>query len=979
MAAPPIDTRTEADIAEQVRKLLAIAAPGYKPGDPLGESLIAVFSRYAEVIIDRLNRAPDRSLLAFLDLVGASLLPPRPARVPLVFSLAKGAMTGVVLAGTQVGALPPAGSPDPVIFETENPLGLVAGRLDNLYLRNKPADTYRVLNAVTGVPASTTDPLLPHELYLAADGVFGWPNVNVGLNIQVTNPPPATLGAVLWERWDGAAWVAAPVSQANDPEVVNLAAMGTLLFDPMTLNAVDVGSHRRPFLRARTNVPLDLSTTKRPPTLTSLPSLNLSLAAAYASEDVRPEAAFANDLPVDLTAPFFPFGQRPRSGDTFSFAIPPAWARKTVQVTLTFGDPAQAAGTSASASLICECWTGSWANLALTDGTNAFKQAGEIQFTLPADLQPTVINGRENRWARLRLQGDYGTDAYFSAAGQWVAATLQPPRVVLQGSRFIANLAGANLAGVDLVLASNDFRTQEILAPGSSAIVPFNVSEQDVDVALHFPVRLPPGGLAFPPAPLSMFIGFDQAAARIALNAGAKPSWQYWNAAEWSQLTTNDGTEGLRRTGTLEFLPPADWSPREDFGLEPAWYLRAAWTSAPDQVETPTTVLLNGVMGTQETTVRGEVLGSSTGVGGQAFRVSRTPVLPGQQLVVVEPQAPSASDLEGMQAEEGPGLVQPLPPVAGAQPAFRVRWHEVPDFYASGPRDRHYLLDHVSGALTFGDGQSGLIPPPGAGNIQLARYGTGGGSSGNVAGGSATQLKTTIPFVDAVTNPFPASGGADPEDVGSLVERAPRTLRHGMRAVTSEDYEDLALLASTEVARAKCIPLLDPSLIRNGQPFPHLGATTVLIVPHSDDPRPMPSSFLLETVQDYLRRHGAAVADIYVAGPFYLPVDLTAQVFLASVDQVSQVELAVPRALDTFLHPLAGGFDGRGWPFGRLPHRSDLYTLLQGIPGVDHVGALDFQTPALPQDLTSLTDLQRMALSIALVCAGVHHIAIEVA
>ena len=51
----------------------------------------------------------------------------------------------------------------------------------------------------------------------------------------------------------------------------------------------------------------------------------------------------------------------------------------------------------------------------------------------------------------------------------------------------------------------------------------------------------------------------------------------------------------------------------------------------------------------------------------------------------------------------------------------------------------------------------------------------------------------------------PARGGVDAETLASLRQRGPRAIRHHDRAVTIEDYEDLAMLASPEVARAKCV------------------------------------------------------------------------------------------------------------------------------------------------------------------------------
>ena len=102
--APPIDRRAEKEIAEQVQALLAAYVPHWSATHPLtgelqgvGRALVNIFARYAALTIQRINQAPDKNFLAFLDLLGAALLPPEPARVPLTFFLAAGSATDAVV------------------------------------------------------------------------------------------------------------------------------------------------------------------------------------------------------------------------------------------------------------------------------------------------------------------------------------------------------------------------------------------------------------------------------------------------------------------------------------------------------------------------------------------------------------------------------------------------------------------------------------------------------------------------------------------------------------------------------------------------------------------------------------------------------------------------------------------------------------------------------------------------------------------
>ena len=73
--------------------------------DQASAALISIVARFGEIVIERLNQAPDKNFLAFLDMLGTSPLPPEPARVPLTFTSVAGSTTdAVVPAGTQVAA-----------------------------------------------------------------------------------------------------------------------------------------------------------------------------------------------------------------------------------------------------------------------------------------------------------------------------------------------------------------------------------------------------------------------------------------------------------------------------------------------------------------------------------------------------------------------------------------------------------------------------------------------------------------------------------------------------------------------------------------------------------------------------------------------------------------------------------------------------------------------------------------------------------
>ena len=49
------------------------------------------------------------------------------------------------------------------------------------------------------------------------------------------------------------------------------------------------------------------------------------------------------------------------------------------------------------------------------------------------------------------------------------------------------------------------------------------------------------------------------------------------------------------------------------------------------------------------------------------------------------------------------------------------------------------------------------------------------------------------------------------------------------------------------------------------------------------------------------------------------------------------LQAAATKALYAYFHPLSGGPDGTGWPFGRPVHVGEVYAVLQAVPGTELV------------------------------------------
>ena len=220
----------------------------------------------------------------------------------------------------------------------------------------------------------------------------------------------------------------------------------------------------------------------------------------------------------------------------------------------------------------------------------------------------------------------------------------------------------------------------------------------------------------------------------------------------------------------------------------------------------------NAVWAQQVQTVNNETLGSGTGQPSQSLFFQQFPVIEGEQVQVEELVGAQAS-VEFLVLQEqltaqgftGSDIRTVTDPRSGLITQVWVTWINQPNFYFSGPDDRHYVLDRASGRIIFGNGINGMLPTPGNSNIVAYQYQAGGGLAGNLAAGAINQLLSGA-SAQSVTNPAAAEGGADTELASDITWRGPQVLRHRGSALAAADYEALALEASPGVAITRCLP-----------------------------------------------------------------------------------------------------------------------------------------------------------------------------
>jgi predicted phage baseplate assembly protein len=414
--------------------------------------------------------------------------------------------------------------------------------------------------------------------------------------------------------------------------------------------------------------------------------------------------------------------------------------------------------------------------------------------------------------------------------------------------------------------------------------------------------------------------------------------WDVLDGAQYQQAEiVTDETNGLAQSGVITLRLPVEWNPGIPSGAPdtaPLLWLRlqivyGSYPVAP----VLTDVQLNVVRATADQTIYNEVLTPLTGTNASVMTLSQTPVLANSLILQVE-------DSTNITLNSSPTTASSSP--ATSSISTTSIWNEVDDLTDFGPTSQVYTLDPASGEVTFGDGIHGMAVPVGFRNVVALTYKVGGGAGGAVPAGAITTMLSSVPFVTGVTNPWPATGGIDAESQSQALNRGPQEIRARGRAVASADYEVLALHATGAlVARAHAVPGFHPAFA--GTPIP--GVVCVFVIPiERDSGPPIPDQDTLRAVSTYLSEGLApAGVEIVAAAPVYHSVRVEVSVVIdASVSRGDTVN-AVLALLNSYLDPVTGGDDGRGWPFGgTLSNISLVRKLVTEVNGVSAVPSLRF-------------------------------------
>jgi hypothetical protein len=139
-----------------------------------------------------------------------------------------------------------------------------------------------------------------------------------------------------------------------------------------------------------------------------------------------------------------------------------------------------------------------------------------------------------------------------------------------------------------------------------------------------------------------------------------------------------------------------------------------------------------------------------------------------------------------------------------------IKWYEADSLSGLEAADRVFTTqtdDEEKMTVIFGDGRYGARLPTGIENVK-AVYRNGIGKMGNVTAGQISLLVTRPLGVKGVTNPLPASGGADRDSRDQARRNAPIAVTALDRLVSVADYADFARTFAG-IGKASAVRLAD--------------------------------------------------------------------------------------------------------------------------------------------------------------------------
>ncbi|MCL1806970.1 MAG: hypothetical protein FWG31_04635 [Oscillospiraceae bacterium] len=533
------------------------------------------------------------------------------------------------------------------------------------------------------------------------------------------------------------------------------------------------------------------------------------------------------------------------------------------------------------------------------------KAAGRVEFSFicPEDWKPLTVGGHTGRCIRIRIE--QADNCYLRPCVHTM------PEV--SGLTFSYRYEESWMPPQKMIRVSGTSREELRVADGTS-------------FAAFTPLRHPKDALYFgfdrkmSGGPVSLLFKIEP----VRRTSEAALTVEYSTPAGFTPLKVIDRTESLTTTGTLAFLPPADFAEREVEGVRRFW-LRVSDEQDSLRVKPRIEeIFINAAEVCNVETMPEESFYIDTAQPNMSFPLAARNIL-SADVYVNEMGMHSANALKQIAAERE---VRSTCNFLGDVSELFVKWTEVGDFSHSGPGDRHYRIDRMTNTIHFGDGITVMAPRSQTNESFTVQARCTRGLAGNLPAGAINAAQGRLLYIGGINNPIDTWGGSDIESAEKAHRRGANVLSSQNRLVSAADFEREILGYSSSIRKVRCVT----GQTADGRLSD--GAVTAAVM--TKDYRG--GSHAFAELKDALKRMilekceaGLRENLITVTEPVYVSVSIA--VFVETSLKSFAVKNQILSHLEAFLDPLP---ERNGWRIGRLPSEAQIrFELGSGvIPGV---------------------------------------------
>lgn len=951
MKYPHIDKRTKEDLINYIKVAAQYYSPQWRFNEEdmdMGSVLSIIFVNMFKGTIDRFNEVPYNNFINFLNIMNTKLLPSITAEGYITFNIVNGINEGVLIKkGEKLSAK--AEDSERIVFETEKNIYVTPAKINYIYNCSYNNDSiiksfdYEENEKASAVLFSKKgENLQKHEMIIKHKDILNLTKsgqIKISFQSDEYEKQKEVLNVLSsmakWSYLKGSEYI--PLNSVinngdslliikefsediNKSEKIDKSTLGTLKCEIGNIKDFDLLAADKILLSSK-------------------------------ADDLLPDIIFSKSLEAENKG-FYPFGESFSVYDDFSVACKEAFLKKKAHINISFNmefikvqiqdytsqseiDWKYIMKKSAFkqpeeyeisiGEVIWEYWNGiGWSKLKLDmDCSRIFNFEGDfqkrrvkLQFICPEDMEDTIVNSYDGLFIRARI---LRVNNEFRIHGFYIAPYIELIRI---------DYEYLNEMIPEQIEISNNMRnktyTKDYMNNEEGNITIFERVKVKNNIS-YFALDKKPEG-----SPIRILFSMEN----ILQKERPVLVWEYWSGDSWKVLNVVDGTENMRKSGLVSFSGEEDFEERTLFNKNMYWIrvYNLSGQYEKDNIILPAIkkIFMNTVQILQKDS-KGEELFFI-----DAYEKNKMIKLINKNINTVEVWVNeyghiSREDIDNIAKNN----IRIIRNEIGEMKEIWVKWNETDDFITADNNERCYFIDRNVGEIYFGDGVNGKIPT--SNNVESIKvtYSVGGGDIGNVGAEQITAMERSIGYINKTFNPFKAGGGCDSESIDEAVKRAPSILKNKNKAVTCEDYENLAREGSRNISKVKCFSGLDDE----GEREP--GAVTLVVLPKGSFFDDICFNQLSDQIKLYLKERNLSLLNkkhkLNIILPCYISISVKVEAETYDMDNIFSVKQEIEDTLKKFIDPLNGNFHKEGWEIGEFPVREKIINCLKYVNGIKRI------------------------------------------